>query len=305
MLDRKLSLAQIERVRAHLWRTAASRQIGGERGALRFIAEQGFVLIIPISGTEMPSVHTATDEDWSVWWDWKQTLPQRKACYYAKLLRRRGTFVDWAWFPHFRAAYAHDRPYWRLYRDGLLDRDQKRVLDLLEANGPMMTTELRLAFGPRNKRNTRLVKQILVDLQLRLLICPSGGDTEGWSHHRWDLVDRWVPPSALAAARNLSPDAARAALIRKFIYNMVATTPADIAWIFGWERTLVNRTVAHLVAAGDAGTAQVEELGGDVVVPNPWPGLREDGGVRRPRPTGLAAEGPGGGLARRSLGGGG
>jgi hypothetical protein len=272
MPDRKLTLARIESARARLWRTSPGRRVAGERGALRFIGEHGFLLLIPISGAELPSLHAATGEDWGAWWDWKQTLPGRKACYYAKLLRRRGTFVDWQWFPHFRAAYGEGEPYWRLYRDGLLDRDAKRVLDLLDTNGPMMTTDLRLAFGPRSKSNTRLVKQILVELQRRFLVCPAGGDTEGWSHHRWDLTDRWVPASALAAARRLSPDAARAAIVRKFICNMVASTAADIAWLFGWQRSLVSRIVSGLISAGHAARAEVEELGGSVVVPDPWPG---------------------------------
>lgn len=269
--DRRLSSRDIEGLRSRLWRTAPGRHIAGERGALRFIAEQGFVLLLPISGADLPSIHTAAGEDWAVWWDWKQTLPARQACYYAKLLRRRGTFVDWTWFPYFRASYADDRPYWRLYRDGLLDGNEKRVLDLLETNGPMMTTDLRLAFGARSKRNTRLVKGILVDLQLRFLVCPAGGDTDGWSHHRWELVDRWAPPSALAAARGLSADAARRALIRKFVHNTVAATPADVAWVFGWERRLVNQLLAGLMSAGDIATAHLEEFGGEVLVPEPWP----------------------------------
>jgi len=267
-----LSLGEIERIRSRLWRTSPSRHIGGERRALRLISELGFVLIIPISGSEMPSMHGATGEDWSTWWDWKQTLPQRRACYYAKLLRNRGVFVSWERFPAFYAAYADGRPYWRLYREGLLDPDEKRVLDLLDANGPMMTRALRLAFGPRSKENTRLVKQRLVGLQRRLLVCPAGGDTEGWSHHRWDLVDRWVPGDVLAEARRTPREAAQLALVRKHIQNMVATTAADIAWLFGWERRVVQEMVGRLLAAGEAVRAFVPEMEGEAVVPLPFPG---------------------------------
>lgn len=239
---------------------------------MRFIGEMGFVLIIPISGSELPSIHRAAGGDWSTWWDWKQTLPERKACYYAKLLRNRGVFVSWEWFPRFYAAYADGRSYWRLYREGLLDAVEKRILDLLDANGPMMTTALRLAFGPRRKENTRRVKQTLVQLQRRFLVCPAGGDTEGWSHHRWDLVERWAPAEALAEARKLSAAAARTALVRKHVQNMVATTTADAAWLFGWERGSVGEIVKRLIEAGEAEVASVPELGGEVVVPLPFPG---------------------------------
>jgi len=270
MAVREISLADIEQVRSQRWRTDSARQIADERGALEFIRELGFVLLMPISGTELPSIHAATRDQWS-WWDWKQTLPERKACYYAKILRRRGTFIAWKSVPFFYAAYADPRPYLHLYRDGLLDRAEKQILDLLDAQGPLMTRDIRLAFGPRSKANTRRVKSMLVSLQTRFLITTAGGDTEGWSHHRWDLVDRWVPMRVLAAARHLSQQEARAKLIVRFVENVVATTPADIAWTFGWDRGEVDSLVSELLGRGEIAAASAPELGGEVVVPARWP----------------------------------
>jgi len=267
----EISLQEIESIRAHRWRTAPARQIASARGALTFISELCFVLLMPISGTELPSLHTATRNDWA-WWDWKQTLPERKACYYAKVLRRRGTFISWDWFPAFYAAYADPRPYWRQYREGLLDREEKQILDLLDSRGPLMTREIRLAFGPRSKENTRRVKSILVQLQARFLITAAGGDTEGWSHHRWDLVERWVPSRLLVAATRLAPEKARLWLIERCVRNLVATTPADIAWLFGWKRAEVDQLVAHLLDRRRIARALVPELGGEVLVCSPWPG---------------------------------
>ena len=271
MVEREISLSEIEQVRAHRWRTAPARRIGSERGAARFISELGFVLLMPISGAELPSIRASTGEQWT-WWDWKQTLPERKACYYAKVLRRRGTFIAWEWFPLFYAAYADPRPYWRQYRDGLLDRSAIQILDLLDTRGPLMTREIRLAFGPRSKGNTRRMKSILVDLQTRFLITAAGGDTEGWSHHRWDLVERWVPMRLRLAASRLPRCEARAKLIVRFVGNVVATTPADVAWVFGWERRQVNSLVTDLLARNEMATARVPELGGEVLVPAAWEG---------------------------------
>jgi hypothetical protein len=233
-----------------------------------------------VRGAELPSIHAATRGQWT-WWDWKQTLPERKACYYAKVLRHRGTFIDWKWFPHFYTAYADPRPHWRLYRDGLLDRTERRILELLEEHGPLMTRELRLLFGERSKQNTRLVKGTLVQLQRRFLVTASGGDTEGWSHHRWDLVERWVPARQLAAARSLSQSEACAGLVRQFIANAIATTAADVAWVFGWERRQVDALVESLLQEGVIDVAAAPDLGGDVLVPRPWP-------RRRRSPTGRA-----------------
>lgn len=236
------------------------------------MSELGFVLLMPIRGAELASMRTATQRDW-VWWDWKQTLPARKACYYAKLVRNRGTFVSWNLFPAFYAAYADGRPYPQLYRDGLLDGDEKRVLDLLTEQGPMMTREVRLAFGPRSKTNTRRVKAILVELQRRFLITASGGDTSGWSHHEWELVERWVPAPILQKATRLPQSEARRQVISQFVQNQVATTEADIAWTFGWDKSSVSALVRELVESGNAQRAYLQELEVAALLPKPLPRL--------------------------------
>ncbi len=268
---RQVSLKEVETLRARRWRTAPGRRISNEGEALRFIRELGFVLLMPISGAELPSVHTAARRDW-IWWDWKQTLPERKACYYAKVLRRRGTFISWEWFPRFYRAYADPRPYWRQYHDGVLDRTEKQILDLLADRGPMMTREIRLAFGPRSKENTRRVKGVLVDLQTRFLITAAGGDTSGWSHHRWDLVDRWVPARSLTAARHVPVEEARYEITQQFLRNVVMTTPADIGWLFGWTRQEVDPLAHRLVSEQKARPAFLSELEAEVLIPRPWPG---------------------------------
>jgi hypothetical protein len=268
---RQVSLKDVETLRARRWRTAPARRISNEDEALRFIKELGFVLLMPISGADLPSVHRAARRDW-IWWDWKQTLPERKACYYAKVLRRRGTFISWEWFPYFYRAHADPRPYWRLYRDGLLDRAEKQILDLLADRGPMMTREVRLAFGPRSKQNTRRVKSILVDLQTRFFITAAGGDTAGWSHHRWDLVDRWVPARALMAADRLSVAEARYEIARKFLKNVAMATPADIGWVFGLTKAEVDPLVQRLLDERRAQPAFVPEVDTEVLIPKPWPG---------------------------------
>jgi hypothetical protein len=253
-----------------------------ERDAERFVIDLGFVLLMPIRGAELASMRTACQRDW-VWWDWKQTLPARKACYYAKLIRNRGTFVSWELFPAFYAAYADARSYAQLYRDGLLDSDERRVLDLLAERGSMMTRELRLAFGPRSKANTRRVKAILVELQRRFLITASGGDTSGWSHHEWDLVQRWVPTQPLRATTRLRQCEARRQLVSQFIRNQIATTEADIAWTFGWDKSSVSAMIEELVEEDRAQRACLRELEVATVIPKPYPRLPGSPQVRRGR----------------------
>ena len=271
-MAKQLTLRQIEQARAHHWRTDPARHVQDERGALRFVREQGFVILMPITGSELPSIHRAAGGSWGTWWDWKQTLPERRACFYSHLLRRRGTFISWEWFPVFYAAYAEGKTAQQLFRDGLLDRAEKQVLDLLAERGPLLTRELRRAYAPSSKENTRRVKQVLVELQHRLLICAAGGETTGWSHHRWDLTERWVAPEVLFSARAISRAEARARLATQSIRNLLATTPADLAWLFGWERREAQELVAQAIAGGAAELVYVPELESEVVVPKPFPG---------------------------------
>jgi hypothetical protein len=270
MGDRTVHLDDVEDLRSHRWRTASSRRLRNGRDAERFVVELGFVLLMPMQGAELASMRAASQRDW-VWWDWKQTLPARKACYYAKLVRNRGTFVSWKLFPAFYSACADPRPYSRQHRDGLLGSEEKRVLDLLAEHGPMMTREIRLAFGPRSKVNTRRVKTILVELQRRFLITASGGDTSGWSHHEWDLVERWVPAERLVTASRLPRDKARAELVAQFIRNQIATTEADIAWVLGWNKSTVSSLVHSLVKAGHVQRGFIPELDVPALTPKPYP----------------------------------
>jgi hypothetical protein len=268
---RLLSLAQVKRQRAELWRTARGRWVRREAEALEFINRLGFVMLMTPSGADLPSLHAACGHDWGRWWDWKQTLPEQKLCCYTHLLRRRGTFISWEWLPRFLAVYRSLRSCDEEYRLGLMDRREKRILDLLSERGRLLTRELRLAYAPPSKRATRELKHHLLYLQLNFRIVPAGGDTEGWSHHRWDLAERWVPRRILSAARRIPRERAQQDLAQRLVEITVFSTPADIAWAFGWPRAEAERAVEALLARGRLLLGQVKGVDGEVLLPgNPY-----------------------------------
>jgi len=235
----KIPLAALEAYRARSFRLLSGLRVSSEEQALDFIRQAGF-LFFWVSGEQLnlPSLSGAYPprrKDWA-WWDWKQTLPEKKACYYAKILRHKGTFLSWDIFPCFYAVYANRLPYEEEWQAGLLDRTHKRLLDILAEQGPLMSRELRLAYAPPGKENTRRVKRALEELQAVFRICPSGGDTEGWTHHRWELVERWVPPAYLRKGRAMEPEKAGAAIIARFLRTIGVSTPGEICWLFSWGR---------------------------------------------------------------------
>jgi hypothetical protein len=239
MRKEQISLESLEAYRSRTFHLLPSLRIGTEKKALDFIREAGFLLLwVSKEQLSLPSLSGAYSpggEDWG-WWEWKQTLPEKKACFYAKILRRKGTFISWEMFPCFYAVYGSRASHAEEWRAGLLDRAQKRVLDILEHEGPLMMKELRLAFGPPSKDNTRKVKRALEELQKVFRVCSSGGDTEGWSHHRWDLVERWVPARFLRKGRSMEAEKAGAAIITRYLRTTGAADLAEICWLFSWSR---------------------------------------------------------------------
>ena len=115
-------------LRAHRGRGARLHRRGGLRVAHRPVGDG---VPQPADGGrprglgQLPGAHPKA----AWWWAWKQTLPGRKACYYAKILRGRGTFISWRYFPYFDAAYSTGRDIEDDYRLGLVPRADKRVMD--------------------------------------------------------------------------------------------------------------------------------------------------------------------------------
>ena len=243
----QISYAALEAYRARTFHLAPALRLASEADALAFINASGFALLW-IAGEEFPlptlsAAYSPSLAGWG-WWDWKQTLPNKKACFYAKILRHKGTFLSWDYFPYFYSVYASPLSIEEEWQAGTLDRTQKRLLDILSEQGPLMTKELRLAYGSPSKANTRLVKAALEVLQRSFRICPAGGDTEGWSHHRWDLVDRWVPAKYLRKARTLDPIKSGAAIIAQFLRLAGVSNVPELTWLFGWEKATAQQFLA-------------------------------------------------------------
>jgi hypothetical protein len=273
---RSLTVKDLERLRAHNFRQVAGRYVHTEAEALAFISEVGFVSLINLSETEFPSLQMADDrEDWGDyeertlgakwWWAWKQTLPARKACYYAKILRGRGTFISWRYLPYFIAAYGSGRDLEFDYRRGLVPRADKRVMDLLSERGPMDTRRLRLAYAPPSRENTRQLEASLARLQAAFRICCAGGSLKGWTLHRWAVLERWAPQRVLARAASLTREQAMGEIALRYLRTVVAATPADIAWLFRWERAEVKRIILALRAAGRVMETQVRGVEGTLL----------------------------------------
>ena len=265
MSKAKITLTQLESLRARNFHIAPGLRIKDEQQALDFIEQAGFLFLwLSDPSLNLPSLskaYVSAKGDWG-WWEWKQTLPERKACFYAKVLRHKGTFISWSLFPCFYAIYAPHLSYEEEWQAGLLPRPHKRVLEILREQGPLQTKELRLAFGPPRKENTRIVKRALEELQAAFRVSPAGGDTEGWSHHRWELVERWAPGGALRKGRAMEVTKAGAAIVAQYLKNVGVSTLADICWLFSWSRGTAEEFIAALKGVSEV---EIEDLEGSYI----------------------------------------
>jgi len=263
-----LSLHEVERLRARRCLRQGLRKIRTQAEAAAFINEVGFATLMGVPETQVPNLSAASvNPGWHVdsskwWWGWKQTLPEKKACFYSKILRGRGTFISWQMFPFFFAVNGDKREYEEEWDAGLMSRDEKRILDLLSSKGPMLTGALRLAFAPRGKSSTAAFHRALASLQLRFRVTVCGGDLSGWSMHRWALAGDWVPRDVMRKARRVSLEKGLEALVLKLLENVVIATPADIAWLFSWPRATAQDTARALTSKGLVIETEVKGLEG-------------------------------------------
>jgi hypothetical protein len=240
-----LSLDKIEAFRAQTFRLQPALRITSETQALEFINDIGF-LFLWMAGEQLnfPSLsgsYSSPSGGWA-WWDWKQTLPNQKACFYAKILRHKGTFISWSYFPYFYAVYGERLDIETRWEAGTLNRSHKKILDILAGapKGGLTTREIRMAYGPTGKKNTQTVRRVLEELQRNFRVCPAGGDTEGWTHHNWELAERWVQAKYLRKGRQLDPSQAGAAILTRYLQTVGTASLAEIGWLFSWSKETIQ-----------------------------------------------------------------
>ncbi len=265
-----MTLDELMELRKRRFRQTSDTRCQYEEDALQFINDIGYCLLIGSVDADLPNLMEASvqpgHDPWAetpshIWWDLKQTLPARKVCYYAKVLRGRGTFISWACFPYFYALYSTGSDYMDDYRAGTLSRDEKRILDLIAEHPDISSKELRRKFGPIGKDTSRAMDRAILPLQETFKITVSGGSTEGWSLHNWSLVQDWVPREYLDEARAITPQDALKELIVHYVRMSIAASIGDIAWLFRRKRKEISALVHELLAEGRLQEIEIEGLG--------------------------------------------
>ena len=224
------------------------RRVKTAADAVKFIDAAGFCLLFPIKHVALPSLYFAVTGRVAMKWDiavdklwkWKDDLPRKRRAFYSKYFKKRGTFIALKTLPYFLAlegaALEPGGPA-RLYASGRITNDARTIWEALENHGTLATLELRHECKMETVAGNKRYKRAMLELARGLIVVHSGVEQEtgAWASSRFELTVRAFPREA-AAARSISPEAAREELAKKYLAGQPETGPAALARLFGWTK---------------------------------------------------------------------
>ena len=204
------------------------RRVKTAADAVKFIDAAGFCLLFPIKNVALPSLYFALTGRVPIQWDvavdklwkWKDHLPRQRRAFYSKYFKKRGTFISLETLPYFLAMEGmslEPRASAGLYAAGRITDDARTICEALENHGTLATLELRHICKMETVAGNKRYKRAMLELSRDLIFVHSGTEKEtgAWASSRFELTVRAFPKEA-AAARRISPEAARVALARLF-----------------------------------------------------------------------------------------
>jgi Winged helix DNA-binding domain len=192
------------------------------------------------------------DDGVGLTWELKDALPAGRRVYYGKLLKGRPVLVALDLFPAFYALVRgrqRSADYLREYRAGRLTHTARRLLDVLVADHPLYTRELRAAAFMLTPSATREFERAMAELQQGLWVVKTEERYEPSFSYRWDLLDAWLPRE-VTLARGLSRAAAIDRLLARYLAGAAFASEAGLGRLFGLPRADVAASLARLARAG-------------------------------------------------------
>ena len=280
-----LSFQSILAYRAQTFRTAAGRGISTKEEAVAFVNERGYVYFWPIKEVTLPSLWAAVagdrpvpdahDDPGHVTWGWKDEMLGARQWYYAKVLRKRATFISLDTVPYFYALSENygepDKDYLLQYEEGRLTWEAKTVYETILNEGALDTVSLRKLARMTNKASNSPFNRALETLQADFKILPVGIAQAGaWKYaFVYECVHRHYP-DLLDQARAIRQAEARRYLIELYLRSVGAARLRDLSLLFGWSKAEVDTA---LVALTQNGTVQSDVTFSDQ--PGDWIVLME------------------------------
>jgi hypothetical protein len=200
-------------------------------------------------------VADAHDDPAHITWGWKDNSLGKKIWYYAKVIRKKATFIDLSIAPYF---YALSKNFGNpvedvqiQYYEGQLTREAKSIFDAILENGPMDTISIRKSTRMTTKDSNSPFERAMSVLQSDFKILPIGiSDAGGWRYaFIYDLVHRYYPNLSVTA-RQITDNDARDTLLKLYFDSVGAAQLQDITKFFQWEKSTIHSSLNRLENCG-------------------------------------------------------
>jgi hypothetical protein len=259
-----VDLDRLKAYRAQTFRLLPTAGLTTPEQALEFVNDRGFVYFWPIKGVVLPSLWVATagdrpvpdnhDDPGNITWDWKDRSLGRKIWYYAKILRRKATFISREVAPFFYALTENygspEEDYLLSYEAGHLTQAAKQIYETLLDKGSLDTISLRKEARLLNAKES-VFNRALEDLQKDFKILPVAvAEVGAWRYaFRYEITSRHMPELP-EQARLIGEAEARRKLVQLYLASVGMAQTRELVRLFGWPPDLTQRTVSWLVQHG-------------------------------------------------------
>ncbi len=259
-----INLEKLEKLRQRTFNLAPDRRLRTPEQARQFVNGRGFVYFWPIKGVLLPTLWAATagdrpvpnehDDPGMVTWGWKDDALGKHIWYYAKILRRKATFISLEVAPYFYALSENfgspEEDYLLAYEEGRLTQAAKQIYEALLDKGSLDTISLRKEARLLNAKES-VFNRALEDLQKDFKIMPVGvAEVGAWKYaFRYEITARHMPELP-DQARPIGEAEARRKLVELYLASLGATQIRELVKLFGWPPNLAQRTVAGLAQSG-------------------------------------------------------
>ncbi len=260
-----LSPDRLAAYRAETYRLHPDLKVTTRDQAVDFVDRRGFVHFWPVKGVTLPSLWAAVagdrpvpdehDDPGHVTWGWKDEMLGARRWYYAKVLRRKATFIALDVVPSFYALSENygepEQDYLLQYQEGRLTFEAKAVYETLLSEGPLDSISLRKLARLSSKESESRFNRALELLQGDFKILPTGVAQAGaWKYaFIYDLVHRFYPELP-EQARQIRQAAARRRLVELYLQAVGAASEKAVTSLFGWTKGESAAAIAALTGAG-------------------------------------------------------
>ena len=256
----------LEEYRRGTFRMVHGQQVNSKEQAIDFVNQRGFVFFWPIKGITLPSLWAAVagdrpvadehDDPGHITWGWKDDLLDKKAWYYARVLRHRNTIISLEALPYFYALSPNygdpENDYMEQYLQGTFPQEAKLVYEALLKEGQLDSVSLRKAAHLAGSESTSRFNKALDVLQREFKILPVRVAAAGaWKYaFVYELTHKFYPELS-EQARPISEPAARRYLTMGYLKSLGAAPERELIKLFNWRPVDAHRTVERLLKEGE------------------------------------------------------